>query len=36
MNGKSINFNDKKFKKATFTIKTKKYLMQMILILIKY
>ena len=26
MNGKSINFNDKNIKKATFIIKTKKYL----------
>ena len=26
MNGKSINFDNKNIKKATFTIKTKKYL----------
>ena len=36
MNGKNINFNNKNIKKATFTIKTKKYLIKMILMLIKY
>ena len=36
MNGKNINFDDKKKKKVTFTKKTKKYLTLMILMLIKY
>ena len=36
MNGKSININDKKIKKATVIIKTKKYLIYKILMLIKY
>ena len=36
MNGKRINFNHKNIKKVTFTIKTKKYLIQMILLLVKY
>ena len=36
MNGKSINFDNRSIKKATFTIKTKKYLIQMMLMLIKY
>ena len=37
MNGKSINFDNNNIKKATFTKKkTKKYLIQMILMLIKY
>ena len=36
MNGKNINFNNKNIKKETFTIKTKKYIMWMILTLIKY
>ena len=36
MNGKNINFDNKNVKKATFTIKTKKYLISMILMLIKY
>ena len=32
----NINFNNKKDKKLTFILKTKKYLIQMILMLIKY
>ena len=36
MNGKNINFNNKNIKNVTFTIKTKKYLIYMILMLIKY
>ena len=38
MNGKNINFDNKNIKKniKTFTIITKKYLIQMILMLIKY
>ena len=36
MKGKSVNFDYKNVKKATSTIKTKKYLIQMILMLIKY
>ena len=36
MNTSSINFNNQKIKKSDFTIKTKKYLIQMILMLIKY
>ena len=36
MNGKSIHFDNKNIKKATSTLKTKKYLIQMILMLIKY
>ena len=35
MNGKNISFDNKKIKKVTFT-KKKKYLTQMILMLIKY
>ena len=35
MVGKSVSFGDKKIKKLIFT-KTKKYLKQMILMLIKY
>ena len=31
-----MNFNDKKSKKVTFIIKTKKYLIEMILMLIIY
>ena len=34
MNGKNINFDDKKIKKVNFT-KTKKYFRQIILMLIK-
>ena len=37
MSGNSIIFNNKKIKKVTYTItKTKKYLIRMILMLIKY
>ena len=37
MNRKNINFDNKNIKKLTFTIKTKKkYLIQMILMLIRY
>ena len=36
MNVKNINFENKNMKKATSTIKTKKYLIKMILMLIKY
>ena len=36
MNPKNINFDDKKIKKVTFTKKAKKYLTQIILMLIKY
>ena len=35
MNTNNINFDNKKIKKVTFTEKTKKYLIQMILMLIK-
>ena len=35
MNKNNINFDNKNIKKATFTIKIKKYLMQMILMLIE-
>ena len=36
MKGKKINFNDNKIKKSDFYNKDKKYLMQMILMLVKY
>ena len=36
MNRININFGNKKIRKATSTTKTKKYLISMILILIKY
>ena len=36
MNGKNINFDDKKNKKSDFYKKTKKYFTLMILMLIKY
>ena len=36
MNGKNINFDKKNVKRATSTIKTKIYLIWMILMLIKY
>ena len=36
MNGKSINFDDKKIEKSDFYKKTKKYSIYMILMLIKY
>ena len=36
MSTSSINFNNKNIEKATFTTKTKKYLVQIILMLIKY
>ena len=36
MNKNNINFNDKKIKKVTSIIKLKKYLIQMIWMLIKY
>ena len=36
MSGNSINFGDKKIKKVTSTIKTKKYLVQTLLMLIIY
>ena len=36
MNGKNMNFNDKKIKKSYFYNKNKKYLIQMILMLIIY
>ena len=36
MNGKNINYNDKKIKKSDFSKKTKKYLIQIILMLIKH
>ena len=36
MSGNRINFSDKKIKKVTFATKTKKYLILMILMLIKY
>ena len=37
MNGKNINYNDKKIKKSDFyKKKTKKYLIQIILMLIKH
>ena len=36
MNPKNINFDDNKIKKVTFTKKAKKYLTQIILMLIKY
>ena len=36
MNGKNINFDDKKIKKSDFYEKIKKYLTWMILMLIKY
>ena len=36
MSGNSINFDNKKIKKATSTTKTKKYLIQTILMLIEY
>ena len=35
MNTNNINFDNKKIKKVTFTKKTTKYLIQMILMLIK-
>ena len=36
MNGENLNFDNKYIKKATTTIKIKKYLILMILMLIKY
>ena len=36
MKGKNINFDNKNIKKSDFYNKNKKYLIQMILILIKY
>ena len=36
MNGKNINFDDKKIKKVTFTNKQKEKLTWMILMLMKY
>ena len=36
MNGKNINFGDKKIKTVTFTKKAKKCFILMILMLIKY